>query len=485
MAGHPQHRVRKNRVLFYLGRLPQGTEGRSLPLARVAARMDRLDQAHELAAEALEFVMSQGLVRYRKDGSIGHLPFTLHPWQSPKGFYAHGLRVSPLYNKLYHRCCQSREFLDQHLHASRQVDSFIQSLYACLPDRPIGRPWLYLSRHDFMPATTPAGIIPKQVETNLMAASLGYASQKVNAAIRFLYAETELGRQTLPHRGGSTICKGLARAYRQLAGPSEVILLIVPPGEVNAFDQRAMQGELVLDYGIPVLRTTLDEIGEHGQIREGKLQLRGRAAAIAYFRAGYSPDHYRGAHAWEGRRLLEHSETLSIPSVTIQLANTKKIQQVLADHAMLENFVEPEEASALLETMVRMAPVAEAREQALADPEGWVLKPSREGGGNNYFGAEMVEHLKALSDSDAQAFILMEAIRQQPFRAVRLVEEKVVDGPCVTELGHFSYALWLEGKVKPEFEETEGYLLRTKDVANREGLVLGGYSFLDTAAIDE
>ena len=35
----------------------------------------------------------------------------------------------------------------------------------------------------------------------------------------------------------------------------------------------------------------------------------------------------------------------------------------------------------------------------------------------------------------------------------------------------------------PEFQDTEGYLLRTKHVHNREGLVLGGYSFLDTAAV--
>lgn len=450
-----------------------------------------IDSAAELAQEGLEFVMAHGLVRYRKDGSIGHLPFTLHPWQSPAGFYAHGVRVSPLYNKLYHRVSQQRDFLDEHLAASREVDDFVKGLYSCLPEKPISRPWLFLSRHDFMPAVTPKGIVPKQVETNLMAASLGYASQRVNAANRYLYHGTELGKQIKPHRGGSTICKGLALAHQHYAQLGQVILFIVPPGEVNAFDQRSMQAELVLEYGIPVLRTTLDELGEQGEIRDGFACLHGRSASIAYFRAGYSPDHYLQEAAWKGRRLLEHSQTLSIPSVTIQLANTKKIQQVLSDQAMLEKFVSPQEAVELLETMVAMCPVdgalhgATGRELALAEPENWVLKPSREGGGNNYFGQQMVEHLNKLSKREAEAFIIMEAIKQEPFRAVRLVEEKVVDNDCVTELGHFSYALWDEGKSDPEFQETEGYLLRTKDVGNREGLVLGGYSFLDTAAVVE
>lgn len=447
--------------------------------------MSTLDQAHHLAQEALEFVMAHGLVRYRKDGSVGHLPFTLHPWQTPTGFYRHGQRVSPLYNRLYHAVSQNRAFLDEHLSPSRQVDPFIQGLYSCLPPEPIEKPWLYLSRHDFMPAITPQGILPKQVETNLMAASLGYASQKVNAAIRYLYHGSDLGRATLPHRGGSTICKGLAQAFRHLAKAGEIILFLVPPGEVNAFDQRAMQAELILEYDIPVLRTTLDELGEKGQIVDGKVVFQGKSVAIAYFRAGYSPDHYLKSQAWAGRKLLEHSHTVSIPSVTIQLANTKKIQQVLSSRETLEQFVPAQEAAQLLETMVTMAPVAEARQQALDEPEKWVLKPSREGGGNNYFGQEMVEHLRQLDESQAQAYILMEAIRQSPFRAVRLVEEKVVDGPCFTELGHFSYALWEPGATEPVFEDTEGYLLRTKDEKNREGLVLGGFSFLDTAAVFE
>jgi glutathione synthase len=448
-----------------------------------------LDTAHDLAQEALEFVMAHGLVRYRKDGSIGHLPFTLHPWQAPAGFYTQAHAASFLYNKLYHRVSQAREFLDSHLEASRRVDAFVGGLYRCLPDKPIERPAVYLSRHDFMPAQTAKGVTPKQVETNLMAASLGYASQRVNACVRYLYDGTALGDQVLAHQGGSTITRGLAEAYRQFAAPKEVVLFIVPPGEVNAFDQRAMQAELVLQHGVPVVRTTLNELGQHGEIRNGKVHLHGRAAAIAYFRGGYSPDHYTFEGAWEGRRLLEHSDTISIPSVTVQLANTKKIQQVLSIPAELERFVEPGEAGQLLETMVGLsaidAPLQDttARQAALLDPESWVLKPSREGGGNNYFGAEMVSQLNAMDQQQAQAFILMEAIKQQPFRAVRLVEGEVVDGPCVTELGFFTYSIWQGDELQSE--DVEGYLLRTKDVANREGLVLGGYSFLDTAAVPD
>ena len=39
---------------------------------------------------------------------------------------------------------------------------------------------------------------------------------------------------------------------------------------------------------------------------------------------------------------------------------------------------------------------ATARELALAHPDEWVLKPQREGGGNNLYGQDMVRRLEAM-----------------------------------------------------------------------------------------
>ncbi|MGB1857845.1 MAG: hypothetical protein ACPHS0_15565, partial [bacterium] len=50
-------------------------------------------------------------------------------------------------------------------------------------------------------------------------------------------------------------------------------------------------------------------------------------------------------------------------------------------------------------------------ELANKNPESWVLKPQREGGGNNYFDKEMTQKLNNMTPSELKAHVLMERIR--------------------------------------------------------------------------
>ena len=53
-----------------------------------------------------------------------------------------------------------------------------------------------------------------------------------------------------------------------------------------------------------------------------------------------------------------------------------------------------------------------AAQLAFDSPQGWVLKPSREGGGNNFWDDEMLEKLKELEGSEKrEAYVLMEKLR--------------------------------------------------------------------------
>ena len=53
-----------------------------------------------------------------------------------------------------------------------------------------------------------------------------------------------------------------------------------------------------------------------------------------------------------------------------------------------------------------------AAQLAFDCPQGWVLKPSREGGGNNFFDDDMLEKLRELKGSDKrEAYVLMEKLR--------------------------------------------------------------------------
>ncbi len=49
--------------------------------------------------------------------------------------------------------------------------------------------------------------------------------------------------------------------------------------------------------------------------------------------------------------------------------------------------------------------------KAIADPDSFVLKPQREGGGNNVWGTELVRTLKSASVAERGAYVLMQRIK--------------------------------------------------------------------------
>ena len=102
---------------------------------------------------------------------------------------------------------------------------------------------------------------------------------------------------------------------------------------------------------------------------------------------------------------------------------------------------------------------------ALADPEGFVLKPQREGGGNNYYGSAMVAALQRRAGLGA--FILMERIRPAVTAALFMRKGEVASSPALSELGVYSvYVRTPDGRVL--LNEAVGHLLRTKTADSDE-----------------
>ena len=85
-----------------------------------------------------------------------------------------------------------------------------------------------------------------------------------------------------------------------------------------------------------------------------------------------------------------------------------------------------------------------AVEVAMANPEKYVLKPQREGGGNNIYGKDIVPFLnKVKNDDERNAYILMDRI-SPPITTNYVVrpgmkEAQMVD--VISELGIFGYVI--------------------------------------------
>jgi len=123
------------------------------------------------------------------------------------------------------------------------------------------------------------------------------------------------------------------------------------------------------------------------------------------------------------------------------------------------------------------------RHLAFSNPEAYVLKPQREGGGNNVYRSNIPQFLRALPDeTHYKAYILMELIQPPPRDNSIIREGKVVTGGVVGELGVFGTILWDSNGQVLQNEEA-GWLLRTKGKGVDEGGVAAGYGCIDSICL--
>lgn len=123
--------------------------------------------------------------------------------------------------------------------------------------------------------------------------------------------------------------------------------------------------------------------------------------------------------------------------------------------------------------------VAKARDLALQ----LVLKPQREGGGNNVYKESIPEFLDTLPPPEREAWIAMELITPPEgvgnylVRAGDANEQHPVKTNIVSELGVFGWCLFGGEAIQ---EKEVGWLVRTKGKDTNEGGVATGFSVLDS-----
>jgi glutathione synthetase len=228
--------------------------------------------------------------------------------------------------------------------------------------------------------------------------------------------------------------------------------------------------------------------------------------STVYFRVGFVPTDFPTPTHYVTRILLERSRAIKCPSIALQLAGGKKVQQVLTRPGMLERFLcderrwgrgrvfGAEEVEEVRGSWVGMWGLDEQRydeggvgsgvDRARSGAMNLVLKPQREGGGNNVYKGAIPAFLDALPASERRAWIAMELIR--PPRntenyLLRASPEGAVKTKVVNELGVFGWALFgAEGEVT---EGGAGWLVRTKNEGSDEGGVVAGFSVLDSVVL--
>lgn len=307
------------------------------------------------------------------------------------------------------------------------------------------------------------------------------------------------------------------RAAHDAYGASELglekcIVFVIQGGERNIFDQRHLEYALSDSETSPVrvFRLPFSELLDHTSIADTpKRQLlyhlpRNRAkvfeVSVAYLRAGYGPSDYPDATAWEARHHLERSGAIKCPTVLTQVAGTKKVQQLLAtprtdtgSPSVLGRFL-PDDAPSTAEvwrTFTNIFPMDTSEaglkaRQIAQDPtlcQNYVLKPQREGGGNNYYRGDIPTFLASTPEAHWGAHILMELITPPRQENVILRNGAIEEGGVVCELGVYGTCVWDQRTGAVLRNEEAGYLLRTKGDTSNEGGVAAGFGCMDSCSL--
>ena len=209
---------------------------------------------------------------------------------------------------------------------------------------------------------------------------------------------------------------------------------------------------------------------------------------MVYYRAGYVPGDYASPADYATRAVLERSRAAQCPSIALQLAGAKKVQEVLSRPGILERFLAPSEgADAVRDTWVSMWSLdsddGKGAEEAVRRAHELVLKPQREGGGNNIYRGNIPPFVAQMPQEERVAWVAMELIRPPRGVGAYLVRSGTgrVSARVMNEFGVFGWALFGEGREIRE--EQVGWLVRTKAEDVDEGGVAAGFSVLDSVVL--
>ena len=319
----------------------------------------------------------------------------------------------------------------------------------------------------------------------------------------------DLPENTSTQSLGAGLCFAFEMYTKSTPNHDCCIIFLVQDPERNIFDQRHLEYAIKQHKSsVPVFRVSFSQVLLQTSVANTpKRELlyhppmkpsRTFEVAVVYFRAGYGPQDYPDTTSWKARLQIERSNAIKCPTILTQLAGAKKVQQVLATPknsgvSILNRFISTSspDSEDIEKTFTNIFPLdasplgIEARKLAL-DPErckGYVLKPQREGGGNNIYRSSIPPFLNSLPETHWKSYILMEIITPPPVHNLILRNGVIERGGVICELGVYGACVWHHTTKEVLYNEEAGYLLRTKGDKSEEGGVAAGFGSMDSCRL--
>jgi hypothetical protein len=193
--------------------------------------------------------------------------------------------------------------------------------------------------------------------------------------------------------------------------------------------------------------------------------------------------------------MIELSTAIKCPDVDTFLCTFKIFQYSIQKPEILKKFI-PEELiandiSRFFKKIYYISDLSYEESQKLIQElktnyHNYVVKPQKEGGGNNYYGEDI---LKLLPKSEEEGVgdilknsIIMERIFPKEQEAHILKENNLKIANCVSEYSVYGAVISDEKSII--LNKSFGFLVRTKETSEGEGGILAGNSAIDLPCFD-
>ncbi|KXJ22127.1 Glutathione synthetase [Exaiptasia diaphana] len=403
-------------------------------------------EVKELAKKAAEYAYAKGIImKSRKlPDLVEHAPFVLYPTPFPRRLFDQAKEVQRDFNVLVHKVSLDHDFLKESLQGTVTVDKFtgrIYDIYEQTRKEGIAQPIsLGLLRSDYMldcenpndlnKKSSFENMKIKQVEINTIASSFGCLGSKLPDLGSYVLGlhglNCPVGSPQIPQNTAlEGLGEGLAQAWEFYGSQSAVVLMVKSEDESNTFDQKNL--EYYLHHRNPSIKMIFHSL-----------------------------------------TVLSKIASLDNKTLMVFITDEGALKRIRSTFTGLYTLDEGPEG----EQTVKMA---------LQDPEKFVLKPQREGGGNNIFGDDIKTTLNQMKTPvDRSQFILMDRIRSPLVKnyIIRPELDKPLLADVLSEFGTFGILISLGKRILVSKEV--GHLMRTKSVEHQDGGVASGRANLDS-----
>ncbi|CAF4999732.1 unnamed protein product, partial [Rotaria sp. Silwood1] len=302
----------------------------------------------------------------------------------------------------------------------------------------------------------------------------------------------------LPNNALKKSAEAMIKAFELYNNKNACILFIILPNERNICDQNALIDAIQkikpnIYIHLKTFEQLIDELVFDDKTFNIYLKTSHNEIAVVYYRAGYIPDHYINEKCWLIREYIEQSHAIKCPTIRSQLAGCKIVQEYLTRENIIEKYINNENLSKnIRSTFASMFTFDnnQTREKYInllrQNSNAYVLKPNREGGGNNKYDNEILNLINK-EENHLNYYIAMEKIIP-PKCITCLIKpngKHLLHVECINEIGIYGTMVTNIDTNEEYINEVTGYLVRTKTTDTNEGGVATGYSVLDCLDVSQ